>query len=216
MAARSPATVPGARKGARPANAGVEYPPEILTPDEARRLLAAPSAMAPTGIRNRALLAVLYRAGLRAAEAPALERRDLDHEAGTVSVRHGKGNKPRTISMDPAAFAMVQRWLDCRTRLGITSRLVFCTLDGRPLQPSYLRALLPRLAAKAGISKRVHPHGLRHTFAAELAREGVPVNEIQAWLGHKSLHTTTVYLNHVAPVDLVRRAQARAWTPPPD
>jgi site-specific recombinase XerD len=214
MAAKSLATVPGARKGITPANAGVTYPPEILTTGEARRLLAAPSSTAPTGIRNRALLAVLYRAGLRAAEALALEKRDLDTALGSVSVRHGKGDKHRTIGMDPAAFALVQRWLDCRTGLGIKGRVLFCTLDGRPLQPSYVRALLPRLARKAGIDKRVHPHGLRHTFAAELAREGVPTNVIQAQLGHASLNTTSIYLSHISPVDLIRRMQSRAWDAP--
>jgi site-specific recombinase XerD len=213
MPRRSPATVPGARKGARPANKDRRYRPEVLTPDEARQLLAAPSATAPTGIRNRALLAVLYRAGLRAAEAMALERRDLDPERGYVTVRHGKGDEHRTVGMDAAGFAFVQRWLDTRTRLGIPGRLVFCTLDGRPLQPSYVRALLPRLAAKAGIDKRVHAHGLRHTLAAEMAHEGRPVNVIQAQLGHKSLHTTTTYLAHISPADLAKVMQSRTWTP---
>ena len=208
---RSPVTLPGARKGVRPGNAGKTYRPEILTPEEARRLLAAPSNRAPTGIRNRALLAVLYRAGLRAAEALALERRDLDPDNGLVIVRHGKGNKHRTVAMDPTAFATVQRWLDTRARLGIKSKLVFCTLHGGPLQPSYVRALLPRLAAKAGIDKRVHPHGLRHTLAAELAREGIPINLIQAQLGHKSLRTTDTYLRHISPVDLAKAMQARVW-----
>ena len=82
-------------------------------------------------------------------------------------------------------------WVDVRKGLGITSRRwLFCTLAGGPLDPSYVRQLLPRLAPRAGVDKRVHAHGLRHTHAAELADEGYPVNFIQDQLGHASLAVT--------------------------
>jgi integrase len=71
--------------------------------------------------------------------------------------------------------------------------------------------LLPRLARGAGIPKRVHPHGLRHTHAAQLAREGVPLNVIQAQLGHSNIATTSHYLQHVAPQQLIRVMRGRAW-----
>jgi site-specific recombinase XerD len=213
LAARSPVTLPGYHAGQPPAHAGRTLPPEVLTPEEARALLRMPSPRAPTGMRNRALLAVLYRGGLRISEALALERRDLHAAACTLTVRHGKGNRHHTIGMDPAAFGLVARWLDERRRLGLhRPSVVFCTLDGRPLQTSYVRAFLPRLARKAGIEKRVHPHGLRHTCAAELAIEGVPVPLIQQQLGHASLHTTTVYLRHIAPVELVEKMRTRSWS----
>jgi site-specific recombinase XerD len=212
LAARSPVTLPGHHAGQPPAHAGHTLPSEVLTPEEARALLRVPSPRAPTGIRNRALFAVLYRGGLRISEALTLERRDLLAAACTLTVRHGKGNRHRTIGMDPAAFGLVARWLDERRRLGLhRPGVVFCTLDGHPLQAGYVRALLPRLARKAGIEKRVHPHGLRHTCAAELAIEGVPVPLIQQ-LGHASLHTTTVYLRHIAPVELVEKMRTRSWS----
>lgn len=210
---RSPVTRPGYRAGERPANAGQTLPPEVLTPEEVRALLQVPSSRAPTGIRNRALLAVLYRGGLRISEALALEGRDLDPQAGTLTVRHGKGDRRRVVGLDAGAFALLDRWRDERKRRGLRTGPIFCTLDGRPLQASYVRSLLPRLAAKAGIEKRVHPHGLRHTCAAELAVEGVPVPLIQQQLGHASLHTTTVYLRHIAPVELVERMRRRTWEP---
>lgn len=214
MAARSPVTQKGYRKGQAPANAGQTLPPEVLTPGEIAALLRVPSPRAPTGIRNRALIAVLYRGGLRVSEALALERRDLNPAAGTLTVRHGKGDRARTVGMDPAAFALVERWLDVRRQRGLSRpSVVFCTLAGRPLQASYIRALLPRLARKAGIEKRVHAHGLRHTCAAELAVEGTPVPLIQQQLGHASLHTTTVYLRSIAPVELVATMRRRTWTP---
>jgi integrase len=72
--------------------------------------------------------------------------------------------------------------------------------------------LFKRLARKAGIDKRVHPHGLRHTMAAQLAAEGVPMNVIQAQLGHSSLATTSRYLAHIAPTTLIQTMQRRDWS----
>jgi len=170
-----------------PANKGHTYPVETLTSQELQALLQACSHRAPTGIRNRALLALLWRSGLRISEALMLYPRDLDPQQGSVRVRRGKGGKARLVGLDPQAFAMVQRWLDQRHGLGLTGRApVFCTLAGKPLQTSYIRMLLPRLARRAGIDKRVHAHGLRHTHAAELAAERVPINQIQQQLGHAS------------------------------
>lgn len=176
-------------------------------------MIAACSNRAPTGIRNRALLVVLYRGGLRVSEALALKPKDVDAAAGTITVLHGKGDRRRTVGLDPGAFAVVARWLERRGALGITGRQpLFCTLEGKRLQSSYVRTLLPRLAAKAGVDKRVHPHGLRHTHAAELAREGTPANLIQAQLGHASLATTDRYLRHIAPQQLVDAMRSREWS----
>jgi len=173
-------------------NAGKTYPAEILTADEVRALIRACSHRAPTGIRNRALIVVLYRAGLRVSEALALRPKDVDLEAGTVTVLHGKNDRRRTVGIDAGAGAVIERWAERRRGLGINGRApLFCTLGGDPLQASYVRALLPRLAARAGIEKRVHPHGLRHTHAAELAAEGTPINLVQAQLGHSNVATTS-------------------------
>ncbi len=131
-----------------------KFPVEVLNEPEVRRLIEACSNRAPTGIRNRALIAILYRGGLRLGEALALFPKDLDPRAGTVAVLHGKGDKRRTIGLDPGGFAMVERWLDSRRELGIDGRQsVFCTLGGAPLKDAYVRALLPRLAPQAGIEK---------------------------------------------------------------
>ncbi len=195
-----------------PSNKGQRYPAEVLAPDEVRALLRACSSRAPTGIRSRALLVVLYRGGLRISEALALKLKDLDGAAGTIRVLHGKGDRARTVGLDPTAFSVVERWLDHRAALGINSRaLLFCTLRGKPLATAYVRTLLPRLAKRAGIEKRVHAHGLRHTHAAELAREGVPVNVIQAQLGHSSLATTDRYIRHLAPEELIKVMRERTW-----
>jgi site-specific recombinase XerD len=191
---------------------GQTWPIEILTPDEVRQLIRACSAKAPTGIRNRALISLLYRSGLRIGEALALFPKDVDVKEGTVTVLHGKGDRRRTTGIDPGALAMVEEWLKARERLGISRRRrIFCTLAGQPLDDSYIRHLLPRLAAKAAVDKRVHAHGLRHTHASELAKEGVPMNLLQAQLGHASLATTDRYVRHIAPHELVEAMRQRTW-----
>ncbi len=125
-----------------------------------------------------------------------------------------KGGKDRTVGLDPAAFALLERWSDRRQKIGLNGRRRFiCTLKGRPVQTAYVRGLLPRLAARAGIEKRVHPHGLRHTHAAELMREGVPVNVISRQLGHSSIATTARYLDHIQPQEVIEAMQRREWKP---
>lgn len=196
----------------QPANKGKRYPPEPLTRDEVLRLMSAPSGRAPTGIRNRALIALLYRAGLRISEALALFPKDVDRTAGTVRILHGKGDRSRTVGMDPEAFAMVERWMDTRTSKGINGHApVFCTLKAKPMSPAYVRALLPRLGRKAGIEKRVHAHGLRHTMAAELRAEGTDIGIISKQLGHSSIATTARYLDHIEPTAVIDTMRARTW-----
>jgi site-specific recombinase XerD len=195
-----------------PKNKGQKLPAEPLSAEEVSLLLKQCSRRAPTGIRNRALLAVLYRGGLRIGEALALKPKDLDPVQGTIRVLHGKGDKARLVGLDEGAWALISRWLDRRERLGITGhRQLFCTLQGDPLQSAYVRVLLPRLARKAGIEKRVHPHGLRHTHAFELANEGHPLHVIQAQLGHASLAVTDRYIKHLAPQEVVAAMRSREW-----
>ncbi len=187
-------------------------PPEVLSEAEAIALLKACSSRAPTGVRNRALIAVLWRCGLRISEALALELRDVDLDAGTVRVRHGKGDRSRTVGLDEQTAALLARWLDRRKKLGPGARApIFCTLQGGRLESSYVRRLLPRLAGKAGIDRRVHAHGLRHTYAAELAREGTAINVIRDALGHTSLAVTDRYLRDVAPTHVIDTMRARRW-----
>jgi len=187
-------------------------PPEVLAEAEAIALLKACSTRAPTGVRNRALIAVLWRCGLRISEALSLELRDVDLEAGTVRVRHGKGDKSRTVGIDEQTAALLARWLDRRRQLSPGARApIFCTLQGGGIDSSYVRRLLPRLARKAGIDRRVHAHGLRHTHAAELAREGTPINIIRDDLGHTSLAVTDRYLRDVAPQAVIDAIRARRW-----
>lgn len=186
------------------------YPVEILTKQEVQALIQSCSRYAPTGIRNRALIVLLYRSGLRVSEALSLKPRDLDPDKGTVNVRDGKGHKPRIVGLDPGSFAYIDCWLNKRRSLGINGHAeIFCTLKGGKLSTHYVRDLLKRKGKQVGIEKRVHPHGLRHTHAAELAHEGFPMNLIQKQLGHSSLRTTTIYLDHIAPAELINSMRNR-------
>lgn len=188
-------------------------PADVPTSTEVQALIKACSNRAPTGIRNRALIAVMWRCGLRVGEALALEPRDVDLDNGTLRVRHGKGDQSRTVGLDASAAALLARWIDRRKQLGHNGRKkLFCTLDGRELDQSYVRHLLRRLAAKAGIDRRMHPHALRHAYAAELAREGTPMNVLRDALGHSSLAVTDRYLRDVAPVHVIETMRAREWS----
>lgn len=186
-------------------------PPEVYTRAEVLALLRACSTRGSSGIRNRALISLIYRTGIRIGEALDLLPKDLDLEAGTVTVLHGKGDRHRTVGIDADALDSVLRWLDRRRDLGINGRSpIFCTLRGGRLADSYVRELLPRLARKAGIEKRLHAHGLRHSFAYGLAEENVPVPEISLALGHRDLGTTWRYIRHVAPIQVIRRMRDRS------
>lgn len=187
------------RKGMTAYNKGKTFPPEVLTTDEALALIKTPSRRAPTGLRNGAMLCLMWRAGLRVQETLDLYPRDLD-EDGTLRVRHGKGDKFRTLALDLYAQRWLEPWLERRKALGLNGRHpMFCTLEGKELQPGYVRQMIKRMGTRAGITKRVHPHGLRHSYAASLTREGFNVVEVQQALGHSTPALTFRYLKSIAP-----------------
>src|SRR5262249_9069676 len=135
---------------ARPRRPFRRLPTEILTNDEVCRLLAA-CAPTATGLRNRALIALMYRAGLRIAEALALYPKDVDPVAGTIRVLHGKGDRARTVGVDAGALAVLEQWLEARRSLPVTDRHpLFCTRAGRTVGQGYLRRLWGNLARAAG------------------------------------------------------------------
>lgn len=120
------------------------------------------------------------------------------------SLRRSGGKSPRKSygerGCEATSSARVTAWIEKRASLGIDPSHrapLLCLRDGSPIESSYIRTLLPRLARIAGIRKRVHAHGLRHTHAAELRYEGVEVGIISKQLGHASIATTAVYLDHI-------------------
>ena len=137
---------------------------------------------------------------------------ELDAVVGAIRVLNAKGGRSRTVGMDPEGFAILQRWLEVRAKRGITDRSsIFCGLDCPPLRTAYIRVLMPRLAAKAGLAKRVHAHGFCHTHTAQLREEGVDIGIISKQLGHRSIATTARYLDHIAPVAVLQAMRGRRW-----
>jgi integrase/recombinase XerC len=186
-------------------------PPEVLTDTEVRAIMAA-CGQTPAGLRNRALIAVMYRSGLRLAEALSLRPHDVDHAQGAARVLFGKGGRSRTVGIDAGALAVVREWEAARAARGVgPGAPLLCTTYGTPVTQAYVRRLMRRLGARAGIGKRVHAHGLRHTHAAQLRSEGVDIGIISKQLGHRSITTTATYLDHICPFAVIETVRAREW-----
>jgi integrase/recombinase XerC len=186
---------------------------EVLGSEEVGRLIAACSRCASSGLRNRALIAILYRGGLRVCEALELAPGSVDVEARVVSVE--RASRSRKIGLDAGAFRILERWIERRSEIGIGEYSpLFCTLAGTPLASSYLRGLLHRLATSAMIDKRVSAEVLRRSLAMELAEEGFSISAIQMQLGHSSIAVTSRYLGRIEYGDAVSAVQhRRPWTP---
>jgi site-specific recombinase XerD len=193
---------------------GSKLDADLLTSAEVELLMRQCSRRAPTGVRNRALIAVLWRCGLRIGEAGGLAVKDFDPDSGTLVVQRGKGGKRRVVGVDAGTIALVGGWLEVRRTLGLPAGRapLFCSLAGKPLDLSYVRHLLPRLARKAGIERRVHAHGLRHAFAVDMSRSGAPLYVVRDALGHRSIATTQVYLSRVGAHEAVDAMRNRAWS----
>ncbi len=178
----------------------------VPSTDQIQQLLRSFSK-APTSLRNRALVGLLWRCGLRISEALALTQGDLDAKRGRLIVKRGKGSKSRTGGLDAGAIALVEAWLAVRPKGG---RLLFVTLDGGPVSASYCRSMLLRRGRKLGLPG-LHPHCFRHAFAAGLVREGFNMRSVQQSLGHADLNTTAHYLASLGEDEAAEAVAGRAW-----
>ncbi|MGZ5288753.1 MAG: site-specific tyrosine recombinase XerD [Actinomycetota bacterium] len=169
--------------------------PHPLTVDETRRLLEAPDPATPTGLRDRAILELLYGAGLRISELTALDVDDLDLEEGAVRVL-GKGGKEREVPLGRFAREAVDAYLT-RGRPALASAAsrgaLFLNARGGRLTRQSGNRLLAIHVRTAGIESRVTPHSLRHSFATHLLEGGADVRVVQELLGHASVATTQIY-----------------------
>ena len=165
----------------------------------------------PDGIRLRALIVALCRAGLRISEALAIAETDMDARHGAVLIRHGKGDKRREVGMDAWAWEQLEPWQHLRTRFPVGS--FFCVIHGptagRSWEAASARRQLTRTAAAAGVRRRLAPHQLRHAHAVEMAREGVPLVVIQRQLGHAHLRVTSIYLQGIDNSEIIDTVHAR-------
>ncbi len=169
--------------------------PQLLSPDEIERLLAAPSARTPEGERDQAMLELLYATGLRVSELVGLGVNDVHLETRMLLAR-GKGSKERIVPVGSPATASLRRYLEHgRPRLlhGRASKDLFVTRRGTRMTRQGFWKLLGRHARAAGIERRISPHKLRHSFATHLLAGGADLRAVQAMLGHADISTTQIY-----------------------
>ncbi len=170
-------------------------PVEPLNGRELGRLLAAVEGDTWQAKRDVAILNLMARAGLRVSEVVALRLGDvtLNQRKGHVVVRASKGLKDRTVPLPKAAREALQEYLGVRPEW--TGKYLFVTRTGRPLTPRDVQRLVEKAARRAGITRRVTPHTLRHTYATRALRQGVDLATLARLLGHESLTTTARYLH---------------------
>jgi integrase/recombinase XerD len=200
------ASISGPRRGRRL--------PKVLNRGEVSKLLSQPKGTAPTSLRDRALLELMYACGLRASEAIGIEVADLDMEEAVLRAR-GKGSKERVVPVGRAAIEAVRIYLErgrpALVHGGIVAQL-FVNFRGEPLTRQGLYKIVRRHAATAGLAERMSPHTLRHTFATHLLAGGCDLRSVQEMLGHADVATTQLYthLSSERLKDVYFRAHPRA------
>ena len=171
-------------------------PKHVLTASEADQVLNQANPREPLGLRDRAILEVLYSTGMRRMEVIGLGRYDLDVDRGTVMVRQGKGKKDRMIPIGERALAWIERYLaEVRPQLAIEpdDGRLFLTHDGQSFTPNRLTQLVREYVQAADVGKTGACHLFRHTMATLMLEGGADIRFIQQMLGHAKLETTQIY-----------------------
>jgi integrase/recombinase XerD len=172
---------------------GNAYLPRFLTEAEMERLLAAPDVSTDEGIRDRAMMELMYAAGLRVSELVGLTRNDVNLDAGLVAC-HGKGSKERRVPIGKSATHWLQQYAGVRARFGKGNNNphLFLSSLGASLTRASAWAMIKRHASSARLD-HVSPHTLRHSFATHLLQRGADSRSVQALLGHSDISTTQIY-----------------------
>ncbi len=179
--------------------------PKVLSVEECRRLLEMPDRSKPEGLRDAAMIALLYASGLRVSELVALRMHELSLTEGLVRTI-GKGSKERIVPVAPLALHLVRRYLNearAEFERHVGEDAIFLTRLGRPFSRGGFWATLKQHVRLAGLPEDTSPHTLRHSFATHLLSGGADLRAIQEMLGHANLQTTEIY-THVSTEDLRR------------
>jgi integrase/recombinase XerD len=169
--------------------------PEVLSPDEVDSLLDQPNPSHPVGMRDKAMLELLYATGLRVSELTNLELNNINLEAGYLIVL-GKGSKQRIVPMGEEALYWLKAYLEeSRKRLlgNHRSPLAFLSQQGGGITRQGFWKIIKKYSLKAGIKKNISPHTLRHSFASHLLEGGADLRSVQSLLGHVDISTTQIY-----------------------
>lgn len=171
-------------------------PKAILNESEVEVILNYPDIKTAMGLRNRAILEVLYSTGIRRSELINLMVQDIDNERGTLFVRQGKGRKDRMIPIGERAIMWVEKYLD-EVRpgwaCGLDENKLFINQFGHPIKPGNLSSNIRKIIQKSGVKKSGSCHLFRHTMATLMLEHGASMRYIQAMLGHVKLDTTQIY-----------------------
>jgi integrase/recombinase XerC len=181
---------------------GTRKLPHFLTAEEILKLLHAPEAASEMGLRDRAILEVIYSAGLRVSELVGMNDRDIDRVEGVVRVR-GKGRKERMGALGKHALDALDRYLALRrpAPAGLKESPTFRNKFGNRLTTRSIARMLEKHILQSGLDTRTTPHTLRHSFATHLLDRGADIRSVQELLGHKSLVTTQIY-THVSTTNI--------------
>jgi integrase/recombinase XerD len=181
--------------------------PDILTDAEEKALLDVFDIRWPTPRRNRTMILLALRTGMRVSELVNLKWEDIDQTSGRLHLKRGKGERDRVLWLSPI---LLDELAETTSNLGRERRgLVFPTRDGDLIKPPYLRAMIAKYAKKASIQKRVHFHLLRHTYLTKLYARTHDIRVTQQVAGHADISTTQIY-THVSGEDIRR---AMLWEP---
>ena len=172
--------------------------PTCLSVEEVEDLLNAPNMKSPSGIRDRAMLELMYASGLRVSELLSLQMNNLNLKRGIVTV-FGKGAKERKVPIGDYALDYVVKYLnEVRGKFNIkNSNYLFLNRQGKPISRIYFFKQIKKYAAEVGIDKEISPHTLRHCFATHLLEGGAQLRTVQGMLGHSNIATTQIY-THVS------------------
>ncbi len=165
---------------------------DLISEDELERLLAGPKGNDLKSLRDKAIMELLFSTGLRVSELCSLDREDVDLKKPEFSIR-GKGEKIRLVFLSEAAKTCLKNYLDKRQNVEEALFVNLREKEAGRLTPRSVERILRYYAIKAGISKKVTPHVLRHCFATDLLEGGADLRSVQALLGHSSLTTTQIY-----------------------
>ncbi len=166
--------------------------PDILTPEEIDRIIAAVDTSTLKGRRDSAMLEVLYSCGLRVSELISLKLGDLFFGEGYIRVI-GKGDKQRLVPISSAARDKIQRYLEERPSKYQGESTLFLNNRGKQLTRVMVFTILRDAARRAGINKHISPHTFRHSFATHLLEGGASIRQVQEMLGHENIMTTEIY-----------------------
>ena len=169
-----------------------QYLPRFLTQTEIEKLFAAPDVSTEIGLRDRAMLELMYACGLRATEVASLKLGDIDLEAGILTTT-GKGSKTRRVPVGSSAIEWVKSYLALRRKKeNVEISEIFLTPAGTPITRKTVYATIKTHAAAAGLDD-VSPHTLRHSFATHLVQNRADIRSVQQMLGHADISTTQIY-----------------------